>query len=105
MLHHVVVDLLGIFVPPSLLVVGMVVLPLPFCHLGKVGLILRVIWESDSWLLELVNCQRCKRAIILQTVCNVLRDGFEIEIEGGCCLDSPRVVKDNVFKALCGCRK
>ncbi len=41
-LHHEVVDLLGIFVPPFLLIVGMVVLPLPFRHLNKVGRILRL---------------------------------------------------------------
>jgi hypothetical protein len=83
MLHHKVVDLLGIFVSPFLLVVGMVVLPLPFCCLNKVGQILWVIWESNTWLLELTNCQCSKQAIVLQTVHNVLRDGFDIEIEGG----------------------
>jgi hypothetical protein len=36
------------------------------------------------------------------SVCNVLKDGFEVYIEGGHCLDSPRVIKNNVFKALHG---
>jgi hypothetical protein len=41
MLHHKVVDLLVIFFPPFLLIVGAVVLPVPFCCLDKVGRILR----------------------------------------------------------------
>ncbi len=105
MLHHEVVDLLSIFVPPFLLIVGMVLLPLPFCHLNKVGRILRVIQESDGWLPELTNRQCCKWAIKLQMVCNMLRDGFEVEIGGGCHFGSPRVVKNYVFEALCGCSK
>jgi hypothetical protein len=43
MLHHKVIDLLGIFIPPFLLIMGVVVLPLPFHCLDKVGKILRVI--------------------------------------------------------------
>jgi hypothetical protein len=94
MLHHKVVDLLGIFVPPFLLIVGVVVLPLPFCHLDKVGRILWVIWERDGWLFELTNCQCCKRAVkLLQMVCGVLRDGFEVKNEGGCRLEVPVLSK------------
>ncbi len=55
MLHHKIVDLLAFFVPPFLLILGVVVLPLPFCCLIKVGRILRVIQESDGWLPELTN--------------------------------------------------
>jgi hypothetical protein len=55
MLHHKVVDFLGIFVQLFLLIVDMVVLPLPFHCLNKVGRILQIIRESDSWLLELTN--------------------------------------------------
>ncbi len=60
MLHHKVAYLLVIFVPSFLLVMGVIVLPLPIHHLDEVGRILRVIQESDSWLLELSNCQCCK---------------------------------------------
>ncbi len=102
MLHHEVVHLLDIFIPPFLLVLGMVVLPLPFCCLDKVGRILQVIRDSDSWLLELTNHQCCKRAFKLQTVCDVLGDGFEVKIEGRRHRGSPRVVENNVFEALCG---
>ena len=54
-LHHEVVDFLGIFVPPFLLVMCMVVLPLPFCCFDKIGWIRWVLWEDDGWLLELTN--------------------------------------------------
>ncbi len=47
-LHHKVVDILGIFVPPFLLDMSVVVLRLPFYCLGKVGRIIQVIWESDG---------------------------------------------------------
>ncbi len=51
------IDLLGIFVPLFLLVMGVFVLSLPFCCLDKNGRILWVIPESNSWLLELTNGQ------------------------------------------------
>ncbi len=57
----------------------------------------------DSQLLELTNCQCCERAVKLQMVCNMLGDGFKIEIEGGRRLGSPRVVENNVLEALHGC--
>ncbi len=83
----------------------MVVLPLPFCCLDKVGQILWVIHEGSSWLLELMNGQCVEQAIILQKVRNVLGDGFDIKIEGGHRLGSPRVIKDIVFEALHGHHK
>ncbi len=81
---------------------GVIVPPPPFCCLNEVGRILQVIQESDSWLLELTNCQCCKQAIKLQMVCNVLGDSFKVKIEGGCRLGSLHVVENNVFKALRG---
>jgi hypothetical protein len=57
----------------------------------------------DSQPLELTNCQCCKRAVKLQTVRDVLGDGFEIKIEGGHHLGSPCVVENNVLEALRGC--
>jgi hypothetical protein len=44
-------------------------------------------------------------AVKLQTVCNMLGDGFEVKIEGGRCLGSPHVFKCNVLEALRGCSK
>jgi hypothetical protein len=103
MLHHKVVDLLGIFTPPFLLIVGVVVLPLPFCCLNDVGRILWVLQESNGWVPELTNCLCCKRAVKLQMVFNMLGDGFEVKIEDGRRLiGSPCVVENNVFKALRG---
>ncbi len=105
MLHHKVVDLLGVFVQPCLLIMGVVGLPLPFYCLDKVGRILGVIQESDGWLPELTNCQCCKRAVKLQMVCNVLGDGFELRLKVDAALAVPMLSKNNVFKALCGCNK
>jgi hypothetical protein len=93
MLHHKVVDFLSILVPPFLLVVCMVEVPLPFRHLNKVVWVLRVKWEVNSWCLEFSNGQRSERAVVLQAVCDMFRDGFNIEIEGGCCLGSPMLSK------------
>ncbi len=102
MLHHKVVDFLSILVPPFLLVIRVVEVPLPFCCLDEVGWVLGVRREVDSWRLEFSNGQRGKRAMVLQAVCNMLRDGFNIEIEGGCRLGSPRVVKNNMLQPLRG---
>ncbi len=54
-LHHEVVDFLGIFIPSFLLIVCMVVLPLPFRCFDKVGWIRWVLQEDDGWLLEPAN--------------------------------------------------
>ncbi len=35
----------------------------------------------------------------------MLREGFDVEIKGGRHLGSPRVIKNDVFKALRGCCK
>jgi hypothetical protein len=104
-LHHKVVDLLGIFIPGFLLIVGVVIFPLPFCHLDEVGRICRVVQEGNDWLLELANGQRSERTVKLQAVRNLLRDGFDIEIKHGCGLGGPCVVEDDVLKALSRCRE
>ncbi len=54
-LHHEVVDFLGVFIPPFLLIVCMVVLPLPFRCFDKVGWIRWVFREDNGWLLEFAN--------------------------------------------------
>ena len=102
MLHHEVVDLLGILIPPFLLIMGVILLPLPLCCLGEVGRIGWIVGEADGWLLELTNGQRNKRTVNLQTVCNVLREGLNVEVERGRRLGCPRVVEDYVFVALRG---
>ncbi len=105
MLHHKVADFFSILVPPFLLVIRMVEVPLPFCCLNEVGWVLWVRREVDSWRLEFSNGQRGEQAVVLQAVCNMFGDGFNIEIEGGCCLGSPRVVKNNMLQPLRGRRE
>ncbi len=83
----------------------MVVYPLPFCRLDKVGRICWVVLEGNDWLLELANGQCSKLTIKLQAVRNMLRDGFNVEVKCGCSLGDPCAVEDDVIKALCGCCK
>ncbi len=92
-LHHKVVDLLGILISPFLLIVGMVMFPLPFCHLDKVGQIFQVSREGNDWLLELGNGQRSEQTIKLQAARDVLVDDFDVEIKRGCGHGIPHVVE------------
>jgi hypothetical protein len=105
MLHHEVVDFLGIFVPPFLLIVGVVVLPLPFCCLDKVGRILWVIREVMVGSLSSQITNAASGPSNFRWVCDVLGYGFKDMIGGGRHLGSPRVVENNVFEALHGCCK
>ena len=97
MLHHEVVDFLCIFVPPFLLIVRVVEAPLPFCRLDKVGGVQRTWREDNDWCFEISYGKRGKRAIVLEAVRDVFRDGLNVEVEGGRRLGSPRVVEDDMF--------
>ncbi len=106
-LHHQVADLLGVLVPPFLFTVGVIVFPLPFSCFDKVGRVGQIGVEINVRCFELAKGEHCKRAIKLQAVCNMLRDGLDVEVEYGHRLGSHRVVKNDMFKALhgrCKCR-
>ncbi len=104
-LHHEVVDLLGILISPFFLIVGMVIFPLPFCHLDKVGRICRVVREGNDWLLELGNGQSSEQTVKLQAAPNVLVDDFDVEIKRGRGHGIPSVVQYDVLEALRRCRE
>ncbi len=60
---------------------------------------------GNGWLHELASGQCGEWTVEFQAVCNVLGDGFDVEIEGGCHLCSPCVIKNNWLKALQRCCK
>jgi hypothetical protein len=60
-------------------------------------------WELNHRFFELVGCKRGEVSVVFQAVCEVLRDSFDVQVEGGRRLGGPRVVKNDVFKTLCGC--
>ncbi len=64
-LHHQVVDFLGILVPPFLFIVGVIVFPLPFSFFDKVGSVGRIWGEIDGRCFELANGELGERAINL----------------------------------------
>ncbi len=78
---------------------------LPFLCLDEVGWVRRVVWEIDGWCLEFPHGKRGKWTVKLEAVRNVFGDGFNIQIEGRCCLGGPRVVKNNRLQSLRGRRK
>jgi hypothetical protein len=88
-LHHKVVDLLGILILLFLLIAGMVIFPLPFCHLSEVGRICWVVREGNDWLLQLTNGKCSEWTVELQAVCDVLGDGFDVEVKRGSSLGGP----------------
>jgi hypothetical protein len=82
--------------------VGVIVFPLPFICFNKVGQVRWIGEEINGRCFELANGKCCKWAIKLQVVCNVLRDGLNVGVGGGCLLGSSLVVKNDMFKALRG---
>ncbi len=84
---------------------GMVIFPLPFHFLDKIGCICWVVREGNDWLLELADGQRSERTVKLQAVRNMLGDGFDIEIKCGRGLGGPCVVEDDVLEALRRCHE
>ncbi len=105
MLHHKIVDLLSILVPPLLLVVCVVEVSLPFCCLDKVGWVRRVVWEVGGQCLEFPHGQHGERTVKVEAVHGVFGDGFNILVEGRCHLGGPRVVKNNMLQPLRGHRE
>ncbi len=103
MLHHQIVDFLGVLGPPFLLVIGVIVLALPLCCLNEGGCVGWVIGELNGRFFEFANCKRGKWPIIFKAVCEVLGDGLDVEVEGRCRFDSPRVAKSDMFETLSGC--
>jgi hypothetical protein len=101
-LHHQIVDLLGVLGPPFLLVIGMVVFLLPLCCLNKGGCVGWVVGELNLRFFELADCKRSKGSIVFQVVHEVLRDSFDAQVKGGRHLGSPCDVKYYVFKTLRG---
>ena len=101
-MHHEVVYFLIVFNPPLFLIVRVVEVPLPFCCLGDVCRVRGVRREGDGWCLEFSHGKRGERAVVLEAVHDVFRESLDVEIEGGRHLDSPRVIKDDVFQSLCG---
>jgi hypothetical protein len=53
----------------------------------------------------MIGSLSCKRTNKLQAVCNMLRDGFDIEIKCGCGFGGPCVVEDDVLEALRRCHE
>ncbi len=93
MLHHEVVDLLCIFIPPFLLIMSMVIFPLSFCCLDEVGWICWVVQEGNDWLLELANGQRSERTVELQVVCDRLEMASMLRLNVDAALVVPVLTK------------
>ncbi len=105
MLHHQIVDFLGVLSPPFLLVVGVIVIALPVCCLNEGGCVGWVIRELNGRFFEFANCKHGKVPIIFKAVCKMLRDGLDVEVEGRCRFGSPCVVENDMFEILSGCFK
>jgi hypothetical protein len=101
-LHHQIVNFLGVLGPPSLLVISMIVFLLPLHCLDEGGCVRWVIGELNRRFFELADCKRGEGSVVFQAVHEVLGDSFNVQVEGGCRLDSPHDVKYDVFKTLCG---
>ncbi len=89
MLHHQIVDFLGVLGPPFLLVICMIVFLLPLCCLYEGGCVGWVIGELNRMFFELADCKHSEGSVVFQAVCKVLGDSFNVQVKGGCCFGSP----------------
>jgi hypothetical protein len=104
-LHHQIVDFLGVLGPPFLLVVGVIVLMMTLCCLDEGGHVGWVIRDLNDRFFEFVNRKCSEGPIIFKAVCKMLGDGFDVEVEGGRRFGSPCVVENDMLKTLSGCCK
>ncbi len=79
-LHHQVVDLFCVLVPPFLFIVGMFVFPLRFRLFDKVGRVGQIGGKTDCRCFELTNGKCCEWAVKLQALWDVLGDGLDVEV-------------------------